>query len=67
MAELDELLFVLGYDDPDSIIGSYIEHVANGGLTAYKTIFQTGKKKGEPVYVHFLNGVFTAERLQSLF
>ena len=66
MAKLNDLLFALGWDDHDSVIGSYIEHVANGGLTAYKTIFQTGKKHGEPVYNHFLNGVFTAERLRSL-
>jgi len=65
LAEYD-ILFALGYDDPDSVIGSYIRHVANGGLTAYKNIFQWGKKVGEPVYVHFLNGVFTAERLRSL-
>ena len=65
MAEYD-ILFALGYDDPDSVIGSYIRHVANGGLTTYKTIFQWGKKAGEPVYVHFLNGVFTAERLRPL-
>lgn len=62
----NDILFALGYDDPDSVIGSYIRHVANGGLTAYKTIFQWGKKVGEPVYVHFLNGVFTAERLRPL-
>ncbi|MBX7237233.1 MAG: type I-D CRISPR-associated protein Cas10d/Csc3 [Caldilineales bacterium] len=61
-----DILFALGYDDPDSVIGPYIKHVANGGLAAYKTIFQTGKKIGEPVYVHFLNGVFTAERLRLL-
>lgn len=61
-----DILFALGYDDPDSIIGSYIQQVANGGLGAYKTIFQGGKKAGEPVYVHFVNGVFTAERLRPL-
>ncbi|MCX6031809.1 MAG: type I-D CRISPR-associated protein Cas10d/Csc3 [Chloroflexi bacterium] len=66
MAQLNDLLFALGWDDHDSVIGSYIEHVANGGLTAYKTIFQTGKKHGEPVYMHFLNGVFTGERLRPL-
>lgn len=65
MADYD-ILFALGYDDPDSVIGSYIRHVANGGLTAYKAIFQGGKKAGEPVYVHFLNGVLTAERLRPL-
>ncbi|OIO94574.1 MAG: hypothetical protein AUK03_06575 [Anaerolineae bacterium CG2_30_64_16] len=66
MAQLQDLLFALGWNDPDSVIGAYIEHVANDGLAAYKTIFQTGKKHGEPVYVHFLNGVFTAERLRPL-
>ncbi len=66
MAQFEELLFALGWDDPESVIGAYIAHIANGGLTAYKTIFQTGKKQGEPVYIHFLNGVFTAERLRPL-
>jgi len=61
-----DILFALGYDDPGSVLGSYIRHVANGGLTAYKAIFQGGKKAGEPVYVHFLNGVLTAERLRPL-
>jgi len=61
-----DFLFALGYDDPDSIIGSYIRHVANGGLTAYKNIYQGGKKAGQSVYVHFVNGVFTAERLRPL-
>ncbi len=61
-----DILVALGYDDPASLIGSYTAHVANGGLSRYKTIFQTGKKAGEPVYVHFLNGVFTAERLRPL-
>lgn len=66
MSNPANLLFALGYDDPNSLIGGYIRHVANGGLTAYKTILQTGAKAGEPVYVHFLNGVFTAERLRPL-
>jgi CRISPR-associated protein Csc3 len=61
-----DFLFALGYDDPGSVIGSYIRHVANGGLTAYKTIFQGGKKAGQSVYLHFVNGVFTAERLRPL-
>lgn len=65
MADYD-ILFALGYDDPESVIGSYIKHVANGGLAAYKSIIQWGKKAGEPVYVHFINGVFTAERLRPL-
>ncbi len=64
-----DLLFELGYRDaqaPGGLLADYWRHVANGGLRRYKGIFQSGAKAGEPVYVHFLNGVLTAERIRPL-
>lgn len=64
-----DLLFALGYSDPDGpdgLLNSYLEHVANGGLRRYQAILQTGAKAGEPLYVHCLTGVLTAERLRPL-
>ena len=66
MAEQTELSFVLGWDEPDSVISDFIRCVGNGGLVRYKTIFQTGAKHGEPLYSHVLSMVFTAERLRPL-
>lgn len=59
-------LLQLGLRDPEdgaSILDDYLRHVANGGLTRYKTIIQTGAKAGQPLYVHVLNGVLTAARI----
>ena len=64
-----DLMFRLGFRDvegPGRLLAGYLRHVANGGLCRYKVIFQTGAKAGVPVYVHFLNGVLTAERLRPL-
>jgi CRISPR-associated protein Csc3 len=65
---LQDLYFALGWhdDESSSVIGDFINHVANGGLQRYKTIFQTGAKHGEPLYNHVLNMIFVAERLQPL-
>jgi CRISPR-associated protein Csc3 len=67
-AESSDLYFALGWDEAesDSIISHFIKHVANGGLQRYKTIFQTGAKRGEPLYNHVLNMIFVAERLHPL-
>jgi CRISPR-associated protein Csc3 len=68
MQSLQDLYFALGWhdDESSSVIGDFINHIANGGLQRYKTIFQTGAKHGEPLYNHVLNMVFVAERLQPL-
>ncbi len=63
------LLLALGYrgaEEPDALLASYLRDVANGGLCRYKSVIQRGGKAGEPLYVHVLNGVLTAERLRSL-
>jgi len=63
-----DLYFALGWDEDesDSIMSNFIKYVANGGLQRYKTIFQTGAKRGEPLYNHVLNMIFVAERLRPL-
>ncbi len=65
---LQDLYFALGWheDESSSVIGDFIHYVANGGLQQYKTIFQTGAKRGEPLYNHVLNMIFVAERLRPL-
>jgi hypothetical protein len=65
---LQDLNFALGWhdDEPGSVIGDFIQCIANGGLQRYKTIFQTGAKRGEPLYNHVLNMIFVAERLRPL-
>ena len=60
---LKNLLFQLGWDEK-SLIQEYIEKIANKGLTRYKSIIQTGKKEGESLYTHVLNGIFVFERLR---
>src|SRR4029450_9793503 len=68
LVESSDLSFALGWDEAesDSIISNFIKQVANGGLQRYKTIFQTGAKRGEPLYNHVLNMIFVAERLRPL-
>jgi len=65
MAEQPELEFLLAWDEPD-VMGEFLTHVANGGLTRYKHIAQWGEKAGEPLYTHVVNGVFTAESLRAV-
>jgi CRISPR-associated protein Csc3 len=62
---LKDLLFQLGWEKR-SLIQDYIEKIANKGLTRYKTIIQTGKKQGESLYTHILDGIFVFERLRPL-
>jgi CRISPR-associated protein Csc3 len=68
LENLQDLYFALGWHggESGSVIGDFIQHVANGGLQRYKTIFQTGAKRGEPLYNHVLNMIFVAERLRPL-
>lgn len=65
MAELDprHLALLIGKDEP-SVFKDYIEAVANDGLLPYKDIIQYGKKAGESLYTHVLNGIFVLEQLR---
>ncbi|MCL4861680.1 MAG: type I-D CRISPR-associated protein Cas10d/Csc3 [Caldilineaceae bacterium] len=48
---------------PDDVLGDYITHIANGGLTRYRRIVQWGNKDGQPLYAHVIDLVFTFARL----
>ncbi|MBX3010413.1 MAG: type I-D CRISPR-associated protein Cas10d/Csc3 [Caldilineaceae bacterium] len=51
---------------PDDVLGDYISHIANGGLTRYRRIVQWGNKDGQPLYAHVIDLVFTFARLADL-
>ncbi len=65
MSNLDprHLALLIGKDEP-SVFRDYIDIVANDGLLPYKHIIQYGKKAGESLYVHVLNGIFVLEQLR---
>lgn len=48
---------------PDDVLGDYITHIGNGGLTRYRRIVQWGNKDGQPLYAHVIDLVFTFARL----
>ena len=57
---LQDLLFQLGIEG-QNLIDSYIKTIANRKLTKYKNNIQTGKKEGQSLYTHVLNGIFVFE------
>lgn len=57
------LALLIGKSEP-SVFKDYIEQVANNGLLRYKSIIQYGKKAGESLYTHVLNGIFVLEQLR---
>ncbi|HDQ73917.1 MAG TPA: type I-D CRISPR-associated protein Cas10d/Csc3, partial [Chloroflexi bacterium] len=65
MADLDprHLALLIAKDEP-SVFKDYVNVVANDGLLPYKHIIQYGKKAGESLYVHVLNGIFVLEQLR---
>jgi len=65
LSEIDprHLALLIGKDEP-SVFKDYIEKVANEGLLPYKGIIQYGKKAGESLYTHVLNGIFVLEQLR---
>lgn len=65
--DLQRLNFLLGIPEAkNAVFHDYVLHIANDGLLLYKTIIQYGKKAGEPLYNHVLNGIFVLEQLRSL-
>lgn len=62
--DLKHIALVIGQDEP-SVFKDYIEHIANAGLLQYKGVIQYGKKAGESLYTHVLNGIFILEQLRS--
>lgn len=50
--------------DGDSVIRDYVAFIVNDGLMPYKYKIQWGKKSGESLYTHVINGVFVLEQLR---
>jgi CRISPR-associated protein Csc3 len=61
--DLQHIAFLIGKDEP-SILKDYLDQVAHRGLRPYKAKLQWGKKGGESLYTHVLNGVFVLETLR---
>jgi CRISPR-associated protein Csc3 len=57
------LALVIGKREP-SVFKDYVDFVANEGLIRYKNVVQYGKKAGESLYTHILDGVFVLEQLR---
>lgn len=51
---------------PDDVLGNYVNHIANGGLTSYRRIIQWGNKNGQPLYAHVVDLIFTFARLNEI-
>jgi CRISPR-associated protein Csc3 len=56
-------MLLIGKEEP-SVFKTYIDEVANEGLLPYKRVLHYGKKAGESLYTHVLNGVFVLEQLR---
>jgi CRISPR-associated protein Csc3 len=48
---------------PDDVLGDYVRHIANQGLTRYRRYVQWGGKEGQPLYAHVIDLIFTLARL----
>ena len=57
------IALVIGKKEP-SLFSDYLDCVAHEGLTKYKAILQWGKKAGESLYTHVLNGILVLETLR---
>jgi CRISPR-associated protein Csc3 len=45
------------------VFDDYLDRVANAGLMHYQTVFQHGKKHGESLYMHVLDGIGVLETM----
>ena len=61
--DLRHLSLLIGKKEP-SVFKDYVDLVANQGLLPYKRVIQYGKKAGESLYIHVLNGIFVLEQLR---
>lgn len=63
--DANQFLFQLRSDEP--IFKAYLEWIDRSqAMRRYKAIFQYGKKAGESLYTHVMNGVFVLETLRPL-
>jgi len=61
--DVERIALLIGVEKP-SVMKDYLDRVANQGLTPYKAVLQWGKKSGESLYTHVLNGIFVLETLR---
>ncbi len=61
------IAFLIGKRDK-TVLSHYLEQVANKSLLQYRhaSHLQWGKKKGESLYTHILNGIFILDSLREL-
>lgn len=61
------IAFLIGKEDK-TILSRYLEQVANRSLLLYRNAshLQWGKKQGESLYTHILNGIFILDSLRDL-
>jgi CRISPR-associated protein Csc3 len=60
---LNELLIGHGTGQ-DEVFDDYVEHIVNDSLVRYRPIIQTGKKHGESLAAHVLNGIGVLQTLR---
>ncbi|GIV97914.1 MAG: hypothetical protein KatS3mg057_2571 [Herpetosiphonaceae bacterium] len=63
--ETSNNLFASLFEEP-TILTDYMEQVASGPLRRFKATFQHGKKAGESLYTHILNGITALETIRPL-
>ncbi len=61
------IAFLIGKKDK-TVLSHYLEQIANKSLLQYRhaSHLQWGKKKGESLYTHILNGIFILDSLRDL-
>lgn len=64
MDQLDSRIALLLQRSQPSLLKDYLDTVANQALLQYRTYWQWGKKQGESLYTHVLNGIFVLETLR---
>ncbi len=52
--------------EEQTLLREYLEVVAKGPFRRHKATFQFGKKAGESLYTHILNGILTLDQLRGL-
>ena len=64
-SDLKRIAFLIGKKEP-SLLTSYLERVGNKALLDYRHQWQWGKKEGESLYTHIINGIFLLDALRAL-
>src|SRR5258708_8578344 len=64
-----ELTWLLDVEDEDrgqqNLLAAYYREVANGPMTDYRRILQSGNKQGQNYYVHVLDGIGIFHKLRT--